>query len=196
MNSYHLFHSIFTVITSIQLTKGNQIPPPKFFSDVILKYLDIPDVVMSIYEDTSVPVDEYAVSMYEKDVFTSFFEWNSDDPGDHQFLEFIKVVASGKQRTIVFFLDDASARMFFEHAHKVKEKLPLPCFYRWIFFGVNGIDMKPLQRFNTSAVCWKSIFVKEKQKTGNKTIGSVLPANFSNTFTIWRVLYSTPSFSE
>ncbi|GFR23043.1 uncharacterized protein TNCT_63091, partial [Trichonephila clavata] len=109
-------------------------------------------------------LEQYAIPLYKSDIFTSVFEWNSVDPEDEQFLEFITVVASGKQRTIVFFLDDASTRIFFEHAHKVKEKLPLPCFYRWIFFGVNGIDMKPLQRFNTSAVCWKSIFVQEKEK--------------------------------
>ncbi|KAF8782012.1 Glutamate receptor ionotropic like protein [Argiope bruennichi] len=90
-------------------------PPHTNFLSLPPSPVSLPPFLLTV---PRVSVDEYADALYEEDVFTSFFEWNSYDPEDQQFLEFIKVVASGKQRTIVFFLDDASTRMFFEQENE------------------------------------------------------------------------------
>ncbi|KAG8173905.1 hypothetical protein JTE90_012963 [Oedothorax gibbosus] len=59
-------------------------------------------------------------------------------------------------------------------AYNVKVKLPLPCFYRWIFFDINGINMGPLESSNTSAVCWKAIYVRTvSDKDRNGTMWSL-----------------------
>ncbi|GIX82571.1 hypothetical protein CEXT_554181 [Caerostris extrusa] len=70
----------------------------------------------------NISTDEYAIPLYKENVFISLYEWNDEDPEDEQFLDFIEVVAGGKQRTIVFFLDAESTRMFYEHRSRQSER--------------------------------------------------------------------------
>ncbi|XP_035210497.1 glutamate receptor-like [Stegodyphus dumicola] len=89
---------------------------------------------------------------------------------DQQYDNFVKVLTSGKQRTLVFSLDAKSTNVMFRNAYKIKETLPMPCFFRWIFLDFEDVKMDELLHFSASTMCWRSLYVMQRENLKSKEV--------------------------
>lgn len=61
-------------------------------------------------------MEEYSEALYKHGVLNIEFRWSQNVSSEsEQFSSFIEIVKSGKQRTVVLFLDDSSAESFLKY---------------------------------------------------------------------------------